>query len=207
MISGGSPVARHVRAVLWLLGAGIASIVAVGAARAVSADWGIKRLMHDLAQVKSAKARYVERKYLGILNTPLESSGTLIYIAPSRLEKRTLAPRRESLVLEGSELTIEGGEGNRRRTLNLRDYPLIRAFVESIRSTLAGDLPTLTHFYQIELDGGERQWRLTLKPSEPEMQEVVSEIRISGEFASINAVETIETNGDRSVMTVMSEGP
>jgi len=207
MISGGSPVARPVRAVLWLLGAGIASTVAVGAAPAVSADWGIKRLMHDLAQVKSAKARYVERKYLGILNTLLESSGTLIYIAPSRLEKRTLAPRPESLVLEGSELTIEGGEGNRRRTLNLQDYPMIRAFVESIRSTLAGDLPTLTRFYQIELDGGERQWRLTLKPSEPEMQEVVSEIRISGEFASINAVETIETNGDRSVMTVVSEGP
>lgn len=207
MISGGSPVARHARTVLWLLGAGMASTVAIADAPGASAGWDLERLMHDLAQVKTAKARYVERRHLGILDAPLESSGALIYIAPSRLEKHTLAPRAESLVLEGEELTIEGNGRNRRRTLSLQDYPVVRAFVESIRSTLAGDLPTLARFYQIALDGSERQWRLTLKPSEPGMQEVVSEIRISGEYGSINAIETIETNGDRSVMTVTRDGP
>jgi hypothetical protein len=91
--------------------------------------------------------------------------------------------------------------------LNLQDYPLIRAFVESIRSTLAGDLPTLTRYYEVELAGSERKWRLTLKPGEPGMQEVVREIRISGGSGSISAIETIETNGDRSVMTITGDGP
>jgi hypothetical protein len=35
----------------------------------------------------------------------------------------------------------------------------------------------------------------------------VSEIRISGEYVSIIAIETIETNGDRSVMTITRNGP
>jgi outer membrane lipoprotein-sorting protein len=173
---------------------------------AAAADWGVEQLMQALAAVKSSKARFVERKHMAILNAPLESSGTLVYVAPARLEKHTLAPRAESLVLDGEDITITSAETGQRRTLNLQDYPLIRAFVESIRSTLAGDLSTLTRFYEVELAGSERAWRLTLKPSEPEMQEVVREIRISGESRTISAVETIETNGDRSVMTITGKG-
>ena len=111
--------------------------------------------MQTLAAVKSSKARFVERKHMAILNAPLESSGTLVYVAPTRLEKHTLAPRAESLVLDGEDITITSTEPGQRRMLNLRDYPLIRAFVESIRSTLAGDLPTLTRFYEVELAGSE----------------------------------------------------
>ncbi|MGH8622736.1 MAG: LolA family protein [Burkholderiales bacterium] len=207
MTFGGSPVARRVRTVLLLIGACACPSLGISAEPGTSAAWGVERLMRDLAQVKAARAAFVERKYLAILTAPLESSGTLVYIAPDRLEKRTVAPRPESLVLEREELTIENRELNQRRTLALRDYPLVRAYVESIRSTLAGDLQTLTRFYRVALDGGERRWRLTLKPSEPGMQEVVSEIRISGERSWINAIEIIETSGDRSVMTITRDGP
>lgn len=158
--------------------------------------------MQGLSEVKSSKARFVERKHVAILTTPLESTGTLLYIAPSRLEKHTLTPRAESLVLAGEELTVEDKERNQRRILTLRDYPLVRAYVESIRSTLAGDLPTLARYYEVGLDGGERRWRLTLKPTEPDMRDAVSEIRISGDRASIDAIEIIEAGGDRSVMTI-----
>jgi len=207
MIFGGSPFARCVWTVLLLFAAGVCSSSAVAAEAGDAAGWDIRRLMQELGQVKTAKGRFVERKHLAILNAPLEFSGTLVYVAPSRLEKHTLAPWPESLVLEREELTIESKERNQRRMLVLLDYPVIRAFVESIRSTLAGDLPTLTRFYRVGLDGSEPRWRLTLKPSEPGMREVVSEIRISGERSSINAIEIIETNGDRSVMTITKDGP
>ena len=207
MISGGSPFVCDMRAVLLLFAAGICTSAASAAESGDAAGWDSKRLMQELGQVKTANARFVERKHLAILNAPLEISGTLVYVAPSRLEKHTLAPRPESLVLEREELTIESKERNQRRTLVLQDYPVIWAFVESIRSTLAGDLPTLSRFYQVSLDGGERRWRLTLKPSEPGMQGVVSEIRISGDRSWINAIEIIETGGDRSVMTMTRDGP
>jgi len=207
MISGGSPFARRVWTVLLLFAAGVCPSAAVAAEAGDAAGWDIKRLMQELAQVKTAQGRFVERKHLAILNAPLELSGTLVYVAPSRLEKHTLAPRPESLVLEGEELTIESKERNQRRTLVLQDYPVVRAFVESIRSTLAGDLPTLSRFYQVSLDGGERRWCLTLKPSEPGMRDVVSEIRISGDRSWINAIEIIETGGDRSVMTITRDPP
>ncbi len=205
MIFGGSSPPRCARAALWLFAASAAAAVAAETSDPVA--WDVQRLMRELAQVKTANARFFERKHLGILTAPLESSGTLVYVAPDRLEKHTLRPRPESLVLERNELTVESKERNLRRTLVLQDHPVIWAFVESIRSTLAGDLPTLSRFYQVGLDGGERRWRLTLKPSEPRMQDVVSEIRISGDRGWINAIEMIEIGGDRSVMTITRDGP
>ena len=206
MIFGDSPPAQCARAALWLFAAACAS-AAVAADSSDAAAWDVQRLMRELAQVKTANARFIERRHLAILTAPLESSGTLVYVAPDRLEKHTLRPRPESLVLERNELTVESKERNQRRTLVLQDYPVIWAFVESIRSTLAGDLPTLSRFYQVGLDGGERRWRLSLIPSEPRMQDVVSEIRISGDRSWINAIEMIETGGDRSLMTITRDGP
>ena len=60
--------------------------------------------MRSMKAVESSKARFSERKELAILNEPLESSGTLIYRAPDRLEKHTLVPERASMVLEGDRL-------------------------------------------------------------------------------------------------------
>jgi outer membrane lipoprotein-sorting protein len=167
----------------------------------------VEQLMQALGEVKSSKARFVERKHMAILSAPLEYSGALVYRAPDRLEKHTRTPRRESLLLERDQLTIENPERNQRRTVMLQDYPVIWAFVESIRSTLAGDLATLNRFYEVKLDGGERRWRLSLMPRDPQMEEVVREIRLSGSRNWIEAVEIIETNGDRSLMTITRDSP
>ena len=162
--------------------------------------------MQALAAVKSSQASFVELKHIAILTTPLQSRGRLVYKAPDRLEKHTLTPQRESLLLERDQLTIES-PGRKSRTVVLAEYPVARAFVESIRSTLAGDLAMLVRFYEVKLDGGERSWRLLLKPRDPQMQNLVSEIRMSGSRNWIEAIEIVETNGDRSVMTIARESP
>src|SRR6185295_8562458 len=122
-------------AVLGLLGP------AIGQPQEKSAA-ALEQLMQELSQVQSARGRFIERKYLAMLNAPLESSGTLYYAAPGRLEKHTLSPRQESLILEGETLVIDNKETGQRRSFPLQEHPVVWAFVESIRSTLAGDLPT-----------------------------------------------------------------
>jgi outer membrane lipoprotein-sorting protein len=194
----------------WVPAALLAVALAAGsslAPAATAADWGVDQLMRALAEVKSSQARFVERKHIGILSAPLEHSGVLLYVAPDRLEKHTQAPGRENLLLERDRLTIESPERNQRRTVSLQDYPVVWAFVEGIRSTLAGDLPTLARFYEVRLEGAERRWRLVLQPRDPQMVEVVREIRLSGSQNRIDAIEIIETNGDRSVMTITRDKP
>ena len=167
--------------------------------------WGVEQLMQGLSQVKSSKARFVERKQLRILNAPLELTGTLVYTAPRHLEKHTLQPRPETLVLDGDTLTVEDKARNRKRTLTLQQFPVVWALVESIRSTLAGDLAGLNRFYQVSFDGTEREWRLTLEPREIALQRLVTYIRISGSRSSLRQIDVYEAEGDRSIMTITEE--
>jgi outer membrane lipoprotein-sorting protein len=175
------------------------------AAMPADGNWSVEQLMQRLAQVKSARAKFVERKYLRVLTEPLELRGTLSYAAPGHLEKHTLTPKPESLVLDQDRLTIEDPIRKQRRVLALQDYPALWAFVESIRSTLAGDLQSLDRFYRVELEGDERDWRLLLKPRETKMQAMVNEIRITGSEQSVRNIEVLETGGDRSVMTITEQ--
>ncbi len=187
----------------------LAAIAFVGGAvraETPAAAWDVKQLMQSMSQVKTARATFVERKYLSIVSGPLESSGTLLYNAPDRLEKHTRLPAPESLVLAGDELTITNEIKHERRTLALQAYPTVWAFVESIRATLAGDLPTLRRFYSVDLEGDAAQWRLVLTPSDPSMRAAVSEIRIVGSNTRVATIEIIEPEGDRSVMTIAEEG-
>ena len=170
-------------------------------------QWGLADLMRSLKTINSSNARFSERKELAILNAPLESSGTLIYRAPGRIEKHTLTPERESLILDRDELVLESAERGWKKSFGLREHPVVWAFVESIRSTLAGDLAMLERFYDVKLEGIESRWQLTLVPREPEMKAVVDEILISGGGTSISRIEIREAGGDRSVMTIEQEGP
>ncbi len=169
--------------------------------------WAINELMHGLAQVKTSKATFVERKYLSILKTPLEYSGTLAYSAPGHLEKQTLLPKPESVVLDQDKLEVQSGAANRKRILSLQDYPVIWAFVESFRATLAGDLDALKRFYDVSLEGHSKQWLLILRPLDSKMKNLVSEIRIGGNLAQISTIETHEAGGDYSVMNISQDKP
>ena len=183
----------------------LVALPASAAEKPVAGDWGVEQLMRTLSVVKSARGKFVERKQLAILNAPLESSGVLAYTSPGRLEKRTLLPRLETLLLDQDRLTIESSEKKLSRTLNLQQYPLVWALVEGIRSTLAGDAATLRRFYHLSIEGNESRWLLVLKPVDSQMRDVLTEIRISGSAHRIDTIEVAETGGDRSVMTITGD--
>ena len=172
-------------------------------AYAAEPAWGLQELMIDLGRVKQAKGTFVEKKYLKMLNAPLESSGQLIYTAPYRLEKLTLSPKPESMVVDQDTITVE--MRGRKRSLQIQDYPVLWAFVESIRGTLKGDLSALQQFYQVKLEGSRQAWQLQLQPTEKKMMALIQTILIRGSKDRLNAIEISEADGDRSVMTVIDD--
>ena len=163
-------------------------------------EWNIDQLMNGLAQTRSGHASFVEKKSIAILDRPVESSGELFYTAPGRLEKRTLKPRPESMVLEQGTLTIE--QKGKRHVLPLQNYPEIAAFIESIRGTLAGDRAALERAYHLNLEGGEQGWTLELLPLADRMKKVVERIRIAGERHELRTIEIRQADGDGSLMTI-----
>jgi len=163
----------------------------------------LDRLMSALAAHKHGEVSFVERKYLAILDRPVESSGELLYDAPDRLEKRTLKPKAETLVLEHGVVSAE--RGRHRYQLDMQRYPQVVPFIESIRATLAGDLPALDRVFHVSFMGTFEQWTLGLDPREPQLAALVRHIRIDGAQAMIRSVEIMEADGDRSVLTIGGE--
>jgi len=157
-------------------------------------------VMSLLAQRQHGRVEFVEQKFLSILDHPIESSGELLYDAPDRLQKRTLLPRAETLLLDGSVLTME--RGGHRRVLDLHRYPQIQPFVESIRATLAGDRAALERVFHVEFAGGVRRWSLTLAPLDRQLQRTIKQVQIDGSQDQLQRVEIRQTDGDRSLMTL-----
>jgi hypothetical protein len=161
--------------------------------------------MQVLAGVTESDASFAEDKILAMLTVSLHSTGRLRYRRPAHLEKLTLEPQPESLMVDGSRLTLT--EANQApRVIELDSEPAIRALVDAIRGTLSGDLAALRRSYTVIMAGGISDWRLTLTPTDPRVARLVTRTMIAGTGKALRQVQTMLGNGDETRMTI-SPGP
>lgn len=163
------------------------------------------QVLRLLAARRHGRVSYSEIHEMAMLKRPLKSSGELVYDAPDHLEKRVLAPKPETLILDRGVLTAR--RGRRTRVLPLRDYPQLVPFIESIRATLAGDRAALEHYFRPHFEGGVDHWTLSLAPADASVARTVRDLRITGERAKILTVEVRQVDGDRSLLTLGPEIP
>jgi len=157
-------------------------------------------LMATLAQRKAGEVRFAEERIVSGLDQPLRYSGTMSFSAPDRLERQTLTPRRESLVVDGNEITLQRGERVRRLTLD--SMPELAALVAALRGTLSGDASALRGYFKPTVEGSAARWTLTLVPLDFHLLSVVRLLRIDGINADVRVVELQLADGDRSVTTL-----
>jgi hypothetical protein len=160
----------------------------------------LNEVMGLLAMRQHGRVEFIEQQFLSVLKRPIESSGELRYDAPDRLEKRTLKPRTETLVLSGGILTVE--RAHSRRVTDLHAYPQVLPFVESIRATLAGDRGALERVFHLDFAGSLERWSLVLVPLDPKVKQAVTQVRIDGMRDQLQRVEIRQPDGDRSLMTL-----
>ncbi len=177
-------------------------VFAAGTAHA--ATWGLPDLMHGLAQVHSASARFTERKTIQALSAPLLVSGTLRYVAPDYVRKTTLAPVPENFVLDQGQITMTGPD-QKSQVFAVAGNPMIGGLVEGVRATLAGDLPALEQFYTIQLSGDAAQWQILLRPRDKNAAHFLSWMIIQGAAQKITAIDTQNANGDHAEMGVSED--
>jgi hypothetical protein len=183
-----------------VLTAVLALVAVPGTCRAQGALDELDRVMQLLAARRHGEASFVDQHFISLLRRPVESSGELIYDAPNRLEKRTLEPRPETLVLTGDVITVQRGHSS--RVLELNSYPQILPFVESIRATLAGDRAGLERVFRLDFAGNLARWTMVLYPRDAQLAKIVSQIQIDGLGDELRKVEIRQPDGDRSLMTL-----
>lgn len=179
--------------------------LAVPLAAASAGSDPLDALMDKLAARRHGHVTFTEVQYLAVLDSPLESSGELLYEAPDRLEKRILKPRPETLVLAHGVLSTT--RGRHTRTVELAAWPQIAPLLESIRATLCGDRASLERIFDVQLEGDPARWTLRLAPRNPDAAHAVSTVLITGAGADLRSVEILEADGDRSLLTIGADLP
>ena len=182
------------------------AVLAAPPARAADPPLALEPLMAALAQNGPGTVRFAETKTSALLKAPIESSGTLTYAAPSRLEKRTLAPRDERFAVDGETVVIEMAAGTRRKKdASSSASATIRRSARSSRASAARSPATSPRSGATTGSssrargptGGStscrptRSWRM-----------FVLKVVIGGAGGEVRRIEILEASGDRSVMTI-----
>lgn len=164
------------------------------------AAFDVGQLMDDLARHKGGRAKFVEKKYISLLDKPVVSTGEMSFTPPDQLEKRTLTPKVETMRLDKDMLSIE--REKQKLSIRLSSQPEAQAFIDSIRGTLTGNRAALEKNYLLSLSGTTDKWVLTLLPSDQKISALVLRITVSGSKNQIRTIEYLQADGDRSVMSI-----
>ncbi|MBP0444792.1 hypothetical protein J8J14_08340 [Roseomonas sp. SSH11] len=160
---------------------------------------GLEAVMAALAATRRTEAEFEESKSIAGLADTLPSRGTLLWQAPSTLEKRVVEPFPERVTVSGDRLVYERA-GRERQEVRLDQAPEMRALVEAIRSTLAGDLAVLRQHYEVRFEGSVPDWTIRLSPLSVRVRAVVQRVEIRGSGGRIAQFET--EGNESSVMRI-----
>ncbi|HET7135885.1 MAG TPA: outer membrane lipoprotein carrier protein LolA [Casimicrobiaceae bacterium] len=183
----------------------MAILAFVATSSAGAAGLTLDALMNALRAVPARHATFEETRQMAVLNAPLVRRGTLDYVRPSRLEMRVTAPRPEHLVIEGSRLSVErGGEVT---VVDLAAQPMLAAWIESLRATLAGDAASLIAHFDVSLTGTLAAWHLTLVPRDENLRNVIASVDIDGHQGEPTRFAIDGLRGDSTVITIAPSRP
>lgn len=173
-------------------------VIAASVASAQDAD-GLRSLMESFAAVDTSRVAYHETKSISILDSVVEQSGFLTYVAPATVIRETREPVAETYAIVGNMLHVTREEGEDER-IDLDSIPLLRAFIESFRATLSGDLDLLEEHYQVDFSGDSPKWMLELRPRNRRLAGLIESIEFAGEDMNVDRIRIAEANGDWSLM-------
>lgn len=166
---------------------------------AAAAEADLAALLDALAHTREQRARFVETRYLAVLDRPLEAHGEVHYRAPDFFEKHTHSPQEEILQLHGERIAVEQNGQHWHSTL--AQTPQVAAWIGALPALLRGDLAALEKSHALTFaPRAHNAWTLTLLPHGNKVNAPVQRIEIQGREHSITRVKYVAGDGDLIIM-------
>ncbi len=176
------------------------SLAQAGETAKVDASAKVTEIFALLSKSPGLFARFSEQRKIALLVSPLKSEGTVHFDRKKGLARHTTAPKKQSLLLAGSELTF--WDGVKTEHVRLDGSPALRAFAEGFSMLLSADRAGLEKSFEFELVGNPKEdWTLTLAPKSAELKNIVKAIVVKGRGEVFTSVDVQEKNGDNTLTT------
>lgn len=133
-----------------------------------------------------------------VLDKPLVVSGELSWLGGDRLQRRVLAPTKETATIADGEVTQER-EGKKPRSFSLKRAPQLKVLLDSFVALLAGDPTALSQSFDVKLSRGAQRWTLALTPLDARVAKQISAIHVYGAGTEAACMRMDEGDGDTSI--------
>lgn len=182
--------------------ASVAVLLICWSAVAWASDWGLSELGAALGNATEGRVGFREERTVAYLSSPLVSTG---YVARhgDRIEKHVVAPKRESLILDGANMEVESEDGW--QSYDVDDHPMLRGLSAALQAGLTGRFGPAEDVFDIALNGDRNGWSILLSPKPGPVAEAVEEIVLQGAGDRIETIDIRSTDGDRSTMTLLHD--
>lgn len=161
----------------------------------------IDSLMELFATSGGVRAHFQESRHLSILSDPIETHGMLYFAPPDRLARHANRPGRSSVVVEAGRVSF--GDETGQRSFDVSTSVVAQTLVSNLMVVFRGDLKSLRarHSISFHHDGGNGGgWTLELEPRSRIVRGIIERVRFTGTGRELTAMETLESNGDRTIM-------
>lgn len=158
------------------------------------ADRDLSTLLGYFAASRGVEASFREEKTLPLLREPLVSEGLLYYAPPDRMVRFTVRPEATSLLVVGDRLRMQDGLGV--EEIDLGAHPEARRFIDQLLLLFRGDRDALERNYDVQLEGDDDAWSLTLAPRGLAPRQLIREIRLRGSAAKLDEMVVTGTEGE-----------
>lgn len=169
--------------------------------------WDISDLMHRLSGTVHAKLVFRETRNSAFIVTDLITTGSIEYRRPDYIEKNTVSPIAEKIVIAGDYVSIEkvvhqkkGEDVVQIRKYPVQSHPVLATAVASLRAMLGGNEALIRRDFEIELEGSRADWQLNLIPDNPEVLKYFDRITLHGSDARIRKIVSALASGDQSML-------
>ena len=159
----------------------------------------IEVLMRRLASTEGVVAEFRQVKELALLQVPIESRGTMIFIPPRCLAWETTSPGTSRLVIEGQSVRFH--DATSAQDVDLSQDLIARGFVESFVVLWSGDYEAMKKQYEVDFRSEKDGWRLVLTPRAARMREFITRIELQGTSGPPERMVLHEAGGDRTTTT------
>lgn len=144
-------------------------------------------------------AQFEQKKYLAAIPYPLLSTGRLSLNPQHQLEWLVEQPVASQLIFDDQGMRqLQNGQVVMQYT---QQQPGIAMIGKVLRATLSLNTAVLAHYFTLHPIATSAGWQLRLEPKEPNLQELIEALLISGD-QTIKQVVVLEPNGDRSEIAI-----
>ena len=121
---------------------------------------------------------FTELRMNGLLETPLQLHGHLLYGSDGSLTKRISEPIVETVTISATSVRME--RNGKSRELSLRKAKALAEFYRALRALLDGDRSTINKMFDVHQSSAEEGWSFLLLPRDKSLQKLTSRLIVSG---------------------------